>query len=1062
MGLEVPGWVGRMFQVVTGDAWPAADEDEVRDLAGLWFEIAGEFQRFAPEVAAAADCLVSSGVVVGNAQAALRNTVGIVTGEGGLTVEKLAAGFEEMGRFLHGVALQVQYMKIIVIEELIILAAEVAYLVAMIPWTFGASAAGVGALQVLGREFARQVLRQMAFSIATSVVLQVGLDVVAQVAQMAEGWRGSGEWDGELTRSAAVTGVVGGVLGPVFVGLGYFPARWLGRVVGRDVGGVGANVVVGAGHEYVTDGVSGWVQDGRWRPDRFSATAGGLDEGITSVAGVGRRKRSLHGAGGVGVPGPVTLPGDGSPAAVSGVHGGPGAGVPGTGVPGAGKVAGEGKAAGTGRVGGEGWSSRGGVVDGVTVDVVTNVNAVIRGREPDVTVVWRPDVRTVGEGVAEPGDPAVPVPAGNLPEREWTGQEQEWTTAEQVWAAAGQAWTGQEQEWATDQELTVAEQVWAAAGQAWTGQEQELAAAEQVWAAAGQAWTIQEQELADAEQEWTDAEQEWTAAEQEWVARVWAPAERGLAGQEQEQERERDPAWQARTGQEQELAVAEQEWTDAEQEWVAMVWAAEQAGTSEGSGDGVEVVDAVEVRRGEVAVVEPGGVGGGGGKGGRWWSMMREAIGESEWEVAVLEVADAGAALGVPGVGAGEEAGAEAEAVVAGVGEGEAVGGVGVGGDAPLSPGGVVQGQFTGDGVSTAPAVPGAETEVVVSLAEGGLVSRQEGAAARRILSNLRLGDVGRNSAGSNVARWVGAGRPSWQGWRGGELEGVLPSWVALSALPTRSGKADPGPVAVARQTLGRTVVGALWRSVEVAQGAGQGAGQGDIAGMARRVAAAVAEQVPSAADDPGRFVVEGVPLTVGLASAFVDQTLVAVTARAPALAAVVEQERQETLWELSSLRSSLSKRRTVREAWTRLMVVFVDRVNRSAGGEVWAVLQDWLLVGSADDGVSGAAAGAGGEVVLVAGPGDVGLPFGPLDPVRVDLVDGDGDGDGEEVGGVGVGGDDPLSRGGLVSRQESVEVRRILKSYLLGRAVLNSAGMNVSEGLGSVARRGRAGGAES
>ena len=308
MGVEVPGWAGRMFHVVTGDAWPAADEDEVRDLAGLWFTIAAEFQRFAPEVADAADCLVSSGVVAGNAQAALRNTVGIVTGEGGLTVEKLAAGFEEMGRFLQGVALQVQYMKIIVIEELIILGAEVVYLVAMIPWTFGASAAGVGVLQVLGREFARQVLRQVAFSVATSVVLQVGLDVVAQVAQMAEGWRGSGEWDGELTRSAAVTGVVGGVLGPVFVGLGYFPARWLGRVVGRDVGGVGANVVVGAGHEYVTDGVSGWVQDGRWRPDRFSATAGGLDEGITSVAGVGRRKRSLRGSGG----GSLHVPGGGS------------------------------------------------------------------------------------------------------------------------------------------------------------------------------------------------------------------------------------------------------------------------------------------------------------------------------------------------------------------------------------------------------------------------------------------------------------------------------------------------------------------------------------------------------------------------------------------------------------------------------------------------------------------------------------------------------------------------------------------------------------------------------
>ena len=969
MGVEVPGWVGRMFQVVTGDAWPAADEDEVRDLAGLWFTIAAEFQRFAPEVADAADCLVSSGVVAGNAQAALRNTVGIVTGEGGLTVEKLAAGFEEMGRFLHGVALQVQYMKIIVIEELIILGAEVAYLVAMIPWTFGASAAGVGALQVLGREFARQVLRQVAFSIATSVVLQVGLDVVAQVAQMAEGWRGSGEWDGELTRSAAVTGVVGGVLGPVFVGLGYFPARWLGRVVGRDVGEVGANVVKGAGHEYVTDGVSGWVQDGRWRPDRFSATAGGLDEGITSVAGVGRRKRSLRGslpvpgggslhvpgggslhvpggvpggAGGVGVPGPVTLPGDGSPftvpddgqapGAVSGVEVSRRAGK----AAGAGKVAGEENAVGAGKVGGGGRSSRGGVVDGVTAGVVTNVNAVIRGGEPDLTVVWRPDVRTVGEGVTEPGDPSVPVPAGNLPEREWAGQEQEWTTAEQVWAAAGQAWVSQEQEWTTDQELTVPEQAWGPAGQAWTGQEQERAAAEQVSAPAAQARTGQEQE--------------WTDAEQEWVARVWAPAERGLAGEEQEWA----PAWQARTGQEQEWTDAEQEWTAAEQEWVAMVWAAEQTGTSEGSGDGVEVVDAMEVRRGEVAVVEPGGggvpfgvsgevgilggqesaspelwasaasvggvgemgeVGGGGpltgdgdgdggGTGGRWWSMMREALGEPgpEWELAALE-----------------ETGGEPD-WAAGGSDVDAAGG----GDSP-SGGGVARGQFADDGAPAAPGteaevpaaptapaapgvpgteapaapgVPGTEAEVPVIAAGSWLVSQEEGVEARLILRDFRLGQAGSRTARKNVLNWVGSGRPSGQGWRGGELEGVFASWVALSALPT-SGKADPGPLAVARQALGRTVVGALWRSVEAAQrgvamaaggglggetlhgggveGLGRGVGLGEVPGVARRVAVAVAEQVPSTAgSDRERIVVAGIPLTAGLVSAFIDQTVAA------------------------------------------------------------------------------------------------------------------------------------------------------------------------------------------
>ena len=315
MGLGVPPWAAKMFHVVTGDAWPVADEDQIRDVAQLWFDIAAELRRFAPEVADSANYLVNSGAVSGNAQLALRNTVAIVTGDGSLTMEKLAAGFEEMGQFLHGVALQVQYMKIIVIEELIILAAEVVYLIAMIPWTFGASAAGVAALQFLGREFATRLFRQFAISIVTSEVLQVGLDAIAQLAQMGEGWRGSTEWDWDLTKSAAITGAIGGVLGPVFQGLGHFPAHWLGRAIGRDAADVAGNMVKGAGHEYVTDGTSGFVQNGHWLPDTFSLTAGAIDEGVTSVAGIGRRNRAAGMApfgapsGGVSVPGPIELGG---------------------------------------------------------------------------------------------------------------------------------------------------------------------------------------------------------------------------------------------------------------------------------------------------------------------------------------------------------------------------------------------------------------------------------------------------------------------------------------------------------------------------------------------------------------------------------------------------------------------------------------------------------------------------------------------------------------------------------------------------------------------------------
>ena len=441
------------------------------------------------------------------------------------------------------------------------------------------------------------------------------------------------------------------------------------------------------------------------------------------------------------------------------------------------------------------------------------------------------------------------------------------------------------------------------------------------------------------------------------------------------------------------------------QEWVSPEsWASGASGASAGASAG-----GVGAGRGEAV----GGqrlvdlaAGDGEGRGGSWWSVMREALGEtgseSELEAALLEV------------------------------EGR---------DGSPSWSGV-EGQFVDDGVPGVPAapgtevVPGAEVDAGVITAGGALISQLEGDEARRILSSFRLGDAGRDAAGMRITRWVGPGpgRPPEQGWRGGELEGAFASWVALSALPTRFGKADLRPVMVARRALGRTVVGALWRSVETGEaavaargGVAVGGGSVDGVGMARRVAAAVAEQVPSVAGEPGRLVEAGVPLMAGLASAFVDQTLAAVTARARELAAVVGQEHQEALaavvgqehqaalQAVSSLRNYQARQRTVRASWVEAVVGFVDGVNRGAGGEVWAVwavLRDWLPVDSADGGGPAApavlaASGAEADVAVIT------------------------------AGGV------------LISQQEGDEAKRILKDYRLGQAGYGVARTSITKGVG-------------
>jgi hypothetical protein len=309
-----------MFHVLTGDAWPAVDEDEINDLAQLWLAAGNELMQIAPEVTRSARWLADSGALVGDAQKALAAAVGVVTGDGDLALAKLAAAYEELGNYLHGVAVQTQYMKIIVIEELIILAAQILYLLAMIPWTFGASAAGIAALQVFGRQFALTLMQQLVIAVATGEVLQLGLDAIAQFAQIMERQTGHSigrtEWDKNLTKSAAITGVIGGALGPLMAVPGSYLGRGLGRVLGgmlgenagHEAGHWAADTFKGGVHEWLTDGLSGLAQEHKWTPDTFSTTAGALDEGISGLAGIGGRKgghRYYTGMlGGVGVPDP--------------------------------------------------------------------------------------------------------------------------------------------------------------------------------------------------------------------------------------------------------------------------------------------------------------------------------------------------------------------------------------------------------------------------------------------------------------------------------------------------------------------------------------------------------------------------------------------------------------------------------------------------------------------------------------------------------------------------------------------------------------------------------------
>src|SRR5215471_2618439 len=124
MGLELPDWVRTTFLVVTGDGWPEADEDDLWALSHTWTQIGDVIytleQRIADPVRAArrtgwhgptADVFTDAGDAF--------------IGQGGQQLTGLAHGARELADFIYDTGTNVQYMKIVVTGELLILAAQI-------------------------------------------------------------------------------------------------------------------------------------------------------------------------------------------------------------------------------------------------------------------------------------------------------------------------------------------------------------------------------------------------------------------------------------------------------------------------------------------------------------------------------------------------------------------------------------------------------------------------------------------------------------------------------------------------------------------------------------------------------------------------------------------------------------------------------------------------------------------------------------------------------------------------------------------------------------------------
>ncbi len=292
MGMQLPEWARKMFQITTGDGWPEADEDALWALAREWAAVGGaigtlQYQLMQPVRG------VRRSDWDGPAARAFA-----LAGEApaGRQLAGLATGSHDVSDFIHQTGVNVQYMKIIVIEELVLLAAQISQLLWLSGATFGASLAGIPGLAALGRMLARLATYRLGMWIMSLVMgeaMQLALDSIAQAAQMAAGTRR--HWEKALTANAAITGGVSGVLGPIAQGAAgrlFNPERVKGAL-GRDLTAGLRQVAGSAAHEYFTSGVTGVVTRQGWTGSPWDLTAGATEGTVEALTQLRHRRGGL-------------------------------------------------------------------------------------------------------------------------------------------------------------------------------------------------------------------------------------------------------------------------------------------------------------------------------------------------------------------------------------------------------------------------------------------------------------------------------------------------------------------------------------------------------------------------------------------------------------------------------------------------------------------------------------------------------------------------------------------------------------------------------------------------
>lgn len=222
MGMEIPDEVKWLIPICVGMSWPEGDETALRRLGEAWRQAASEVGGVIQQGQAAADA--SLACMEGETADAFQEMWNqFVAGDEQFLVS-LQEFCEGLGASCDDSALEVEYTKYMIIASLIMLAIQIAAMIAAAFVTFGTASAGIPVAQAATRLTVQMIFRQLIISILKSVAIEVamsvGLDAAIQGLQMLQGNRDGMDW-GKIKDSAisgVVSGVVGGVSGVVPTG----------------------------------------------------------------------------------------------------------------------------------------------------------------------------------------------------------------------------------------------------------------------------------------------------------------------------------------------------------------------------------------------------------------------------------------------------------------------------------------------------------------------------------------------------------------------------------------------------------------------------------------------------------------------------------------------------------------------------------------------------------------------------------------------------------------------------------------------------------------------------